>query len=390
MPPDEFAQQLDAGIDHVEGKVLVGLVGLVDTARAKHYGIHAELLQKRRFGAEGDVGAGVAGEFFRGSQQGALLFGEKRRRAREQRNEFGLDLKRAGDGGDPLADFLAQAFDFHAGHQADVELQLAMAANAVWIVAAVDCAEVERRMGNLEKPALVAAAQLVPEAHQLGDDGVHGIERVAAERWIRGMAAAAEQAHRFHHDSLVAADRPQAGGLADDRRARPGAAEFGEGAGALHRGFLVGGGEDDQRLLEFLIEQRPHGFDSDGEEALHVGYAEAVELVVALAQAQRIGVPQRLVAWHGVGVAGEDDAAGPAAPGRDQVELVVAGVGRRGHEFAGEAERLQLLGQEMHHRRIAHVDAGIGRADAGERDHLAQRRQQAGEVAGRFHCLGCV
>lgn len=47
-----------------------------------------------------------------------------------------------GDGGELLTDGVAQFFVAHAGQGAEVELQLAVAADAVGVVAAVDAAQV--------------------------------------------------------------------------------------------------------------------------------------------------------------------------------------------------------------------------------------------------------
>ena len=105
------------------------------------------------------------------------------------------------------------------------------------------------------------------------------------------MPALPKDVDALHHDAFVHADRLEPGRLADHCRAAQRSSSLGQRAGAGHRAFFITGGEDQQRLLERLIEQRQHGFDDQGEEALHVATAQTDPAAVDFCEFQRIGLP---------------------------------------------------------------------------------------------------
>src|SRR5690554_6261950 len=83
--------------------------------------------------------------------------------------------------------------------------------------------------------------------------------------------------------------------------------------------------------------------------------------------AERIDAPQLLVQRHCVRVAGQNQAAGAAAAGGDQVELAVARRCRCRRctldDFAAEAEVFVALGEIADDIGIAGVERRAGRAD---------------------------
>ncbi|MCY1303957.1 hypothetical protein D9M70_536890 [compost metagenome] len=152
------------------------------------------------------------------------------------------------------------------------------------------------------------------------------------------------------------ADRLQARGLADHRRATQRPSRLGQHAGAGHGAFLVAGGEDDQRLAERLVQQATHGFDGQREEALHVAAAQAVPAVAGLIELQRVGFPQGGVERHGVAVPGQHQAAGATAVGGQQIGLAL----RHLLDLAAKAEVAEPGGQQFDHRLVRLVPTGLG------------------------------
>ena len=74
----------------------------------------------------------------------------------------------------------------------------------------------------------------------------------------------------------MCAYRSHAGRFADDCGSGPRSTQFGEFAGTLHRGFLVGGGKDNERFTELRIEQRFDSLHQDREKPFHIGDTEAI------------------------------------------------------------------------------------------------------------------
>ena len=77
-------------------------------------------------------------------------------------------------------------------------------------------------------------------------------------------------------------------------------------------------------MLERLVEQRLHGFDDQGEEALHVATAQPDPAAIDFGEFQRIGLPQRIVVRHRVAVPGQHQSAGAAAETGEQIEFAGA------------------------------------------------------------------
>jgi hypothetical protein len=175
----------------------------------------------------------------------------------------------------------------------------------------MDAAEVHRRLRHAELRVAVLTLPQQAQATQFADGIVHGLQGAVAQARVRRMAALPEDVDALHHDALVHADRLEPGRLADHRRAPQRPPGLGQRTGAGHRAFFIAGGEDQQRLLERLIEQRLHRFDGQGEKALHVATAQADPAAVDFGQLQRVGLPQRAVIRHGVAVPGQHQAAGP-------------------------------------------------------------------------------
>ncbi len=83
---------------------------------------------------------------------------------------------------------------------------------------------------------------------------------------------------------LVCAHRLQRGWFADDGEIRPNGGGGGEITCAGHRRFFICGSQNVQRLGQFARVDVAHRIQNKGEEAFHVGGAQAVELVVVLGQ----------------------------------------------------------------------------------------------------------
>ena len=160
-----------------------------------------------------------------------------------------------------------------------------------------------------------------------------------------------------HEDALVHAHRLESGGFADHGVACLGASGGGQRLGAVHGRFLVGRGQDDQRLPQFAVGELGGGFHGQCQKALHVADAEAVPVAVAFAELERIAVPAVFIERYGVRVPGQHQAAGTAAAHRDQVEL--AGPVRHRHALAVEAQIVQPAGQQVDDRLVGHVERRV-------------------------------
>ena len=127
------------------------------------------------------------------------------------------------------------------------------------------------------------------------------------------MAAAPQNLDALHHHAFMHADRFEPGRLANHSHTAQRATRFGQCPGAGHGGFFVARGQNQQRLLERLIEQRPDGFDDQREKTLHVTAAQSDPAVIHFCQLERIGLPQGFIVRHRVAVACQHQPAGAAA-----------------------------------------------------------------------------
>ncbi|MNJ71736.1 hypothetical protein D3C77_683120 [compost metagenome] len=80
------------------------------------------------------------------------------------------------------------------------------------------------------------------------------------------------------------ADRLEPGRLADHCRPAQRTTGCGQGTSTRHGAFFIAGGENQQRLLEVIGQQRLHGLDNQGEEAFHVAAAKADPTAVDFSQ----------------------------------------------------------------------------------------------------------
>ncbi len=214
--------------------------------------------------------------------------------------------------------------------------------------------EVHRRLRHTELRIVEFTLPQQAQTAQLADGIVHRFECTVPQTRIRRMAALSEDIDALHHDALVHANRLEPGRLADHRRTAQRLAGLGQGAGTGHRTFFITGGENQQRLLERLIEQRLHGLDDQREKALHVATAQPDPAAVNFGELQRIGLPQRIVIRHGIAVPGQDQAAGAAAESGEQVEFAGADL----LDVATEAQITQPAGEQIDHRPVGLIQAG--------------------------------
>ncbi|MNN44923.1 hypothetical protein D3C81_1592330 [compost metagenome] len=157
------------------------------------------------------------------------------------------------------------------------------------------------------------------------------------------------------------ADRPQAGGLTDHRGTSERLAGLGQCPGARHGAFFVAGGEDQQGLLEIMRQQRQHGLDDQGKEALHVATAQANPTAIDLGEFQRVAGPQLLIVRHGVAMPRQHQAARATATAGQQVELARADL----LDVAGETQVAQPAGQQVDDQAVGLVQRGLGATDRG-------------------------
>ncbi|MNZ69887.1 hypothetical protein D3C78_882030 [compost metagenome] len=276
---------------------------------------------------------------------GGLL---ERRHLGEQRCIVDAHLMLFGQRRQFVANGGTQHFRVHARQRAQVEFQGTLAADAVGVVATMDTAEVHCRLRHAELRVAEFLLPLPAQVHQFAHHLVHGLQGAMAQARIGRVAAAPKDVDALHHHPLVQADRLEPGRLADHRRTAQGPPGLGQGAGAGHRAFFVTGGENQQRLLEVVSQQGLHGFDDQGEKALHVATAQAHPAPVDLGQLERIGLPKLGVVGHGVAVPGQHQPARAAAVACQQVELARADL----LDIAGKTQVPQPAGQQVDHRTV--------------------------------------
>ena len=158
--------------------------------------------------------------------------------------------------------------------------------------------------------------------------------------------------NRQHGNALVGMDGAQAGRFADNGGRGLRRSLRDEMASAVHGGFLVGGGDDSERLLESARRVARGRGQRDRKKSLHVAATEAVEPRAARRERERIDVPQRFVARHGVRVPGQYQAATAVAPEAGH-HVAFAGLPRQRHHFHLEPQLLQPTGQMMNNAKIA-------------------------------------
>lgn len=64
------------------------------------------------------------------------------------------------------------------------------------------------------------------------------------------------------------------------------------------------------------------GVENKGEEAFHIGRAETVELVIVFGEGERVARPAAIIERHGIGMPGEQQAAGAVSGAGQQVEFM--------------------------------------------------------------------
>ncbi|MNM96768.1 hypothetical protein D3C81_1092570 [compost metagenome] len=333
-------------------------MGAGDVAGAEHQGLAAKLLKIRRFGAKGYRFRRMSAEALGEPHQLGIRRLLERRHGGEQRLVVQRHFEALGDRQQALADHLPQDLRLHARQRPQVELQAALAADTVGVVAAVDAAEVERRLRHAELRIAVLHLPFSTQDEQFPNRGVHGLQGTTPQRWVRGVAAFPHYFDALHHHALVQADRPQVGRLADHRRAAQRPPRFGKGPRPGHGALLVAGGEDHQRLAQLMQRHALQSLDHQREEAFHVAGAEAEPAAVALVQTQRIAFPQRLVIRDRIRMTRQYQATRAGAQAGEQIELA------RGDflEFAAKAQVAKPAGQQFDHRPVGLVERCLGTA----------------------------
>ena len=222
----------------------------------------------------------------------------------------------------------------------------------------MDAAEVQGRRGHAELRIVVLALPLRTQSAQLDHHVLHGFQGAVPEARVGRVAALPKNIDALHHNALVQADGLEAGRLADHCRTAQRLSGLGQGAGPGHRAFFIAGGENQQRLLEPLPQQGLHGFDDQGEKALHVATAQAHPTAVDFGEFERVGLPQRGVERHGVAVPGQHQAAWAGAIAGKHIEFA-------GGDFlhvAGETEVAKPARQQFDHCAVGLIPMRLGAA----------------------------
>ena len=186
----------------------------------------------------------------------------------------------------------------------------------------MDSAQVEGWVRDRKRLEVIALFKQIAQLHNPADGVVHQLNRVDPARRIAGVAGLALNTDRVGHMAFVGADRLQGGGLADDGAVRAQLGGFGKIARAGHAGLFVGGGQNIQRFFQRGDVDIAQGVENKGEEAFHVSRAEAVELVIVFGEGERIPRPAAIIEWHGIGMPGEQQAAGAVSGAGQQVEFM--------------------------------------------------------------------
>jgi hypothetical protein len=246
---DQVSQQVDRRIDLRNRQEFVGLVRLLDRAGSDDDGFGLHRVEVGGLGAEGGAAASASSQL--GQVAGDLtgFVGIHRAPFAEGlRVEFEAAL---------CGHFCGEFFEIgpqrgirHTRQETNVDQQGAGAANPVRIVATVNVAEVHRRSRDAECGIIVLVLHPFAVLEQRGHELVHALERVVAQRRIAGVAGLADILDGHGQVALVLTHRQQAGGLADDAVASKPFAVIRDQPGAAHGGFLVGGGDQRERVFQ--------------------------------------------------------------------------------------------------------------------------------------------
>ena len=112
---DQPLQQIDGGLQAVQGEKLVRLVRLIDIPGPQNQCLHTELVEIWPLGGEGDSTGALPGQLFAGPDDRRISGGLEGRHAGKQRLIVDLYLVFGGDRQKPFADRRAQFVAVHAG-----------------------------------------------------------------------------------------------------------------------------------------------------------------------------------------------------------------------------------------------------------------------------------
>lgn len=380
---DESVENLAHGFDSRERQCFVGLVRDPNIAGTQYEGLHAERLQERAFGTEGDRFGSVPRQFFRGTYDRRLRRCFEGIEAVEQAAEFQFEILIGEQRPQTLVQFAADLFDLHARQSAQIEMQFALGAYPVRIVTTMDVSQVQCRDWHREMGVVMCLLQFAAVRNQIAEHAIHPFQGVTAQGRIAGMTGAAQYPDGLHENSLVHADRAQTGRFADYRIARPGMARRHQRPPAAHAAFFVGSREDYQWLCKVSVGVARRGLDGKREEALHIANAESVQIPVAFGQLEWVGCPPIRIEGHGIHMTGQHESAGPLAERPDDVEL--AGEAGEFLQFHRTTDVLQPFG-DLHGRcAVAHVEGGAYAADRRGGDQRPQHGEEIGNRSSAGH-----
>src|SRR5690606_20409244 len=329
---------------------LVGLVGLVDGARAADHGGYAHVLEQAGLGTEADHGSVVAGQFARDADGFGL--GHRLQAAHladDVGDEIGIGTYPAHARQQFLAgvavDSLKRVARVVAIDRAHLPVDLAMPGDDVARNAAGDATGLDGAPRRVERTAgWSTRLEFLGNLHQAGDEPHRVLDSVDAAVGHRAVSFQAGEHRMVLVAALVPLDDSHAGRLADDADRRSDAAArelFQHQRRTETTDFLVEAEGEVHRAHEIgLAELRRHG-QGAGDERLHVAGAAAVDIAVADAGPERVDGPRLALDRHHVGVAGQDEAAvGFGAERGEQVGLVAVCVVS---QFGAGAEALEDL-----------------------------------------------
>ncbi len=123
----------------------------------------------------------MSSEALCGFQQFAVFLSEESRYAVKQHGMFEFDTKWIDNSMYPLANISADFFQMHARHETHIELQIAVPANSVGIITAMNAAQIQSRVGDVKQTALISRLELLPIAHEIRNHGVHCLHSIIAQ-----------------------------------------------------------------------------------------------------------------------------------------------------------------------------------------------------------------
>ena len=184
--------------------------------------------------------------------------------------------------------------------------------------------------------------------------------RVDALRRQRGMALMAVHVTAHALLALVRGGDAHLGRLADDAALghdRQLLQPLKRAAHAEATDLFIIGEQQIDRCLELGLGEAFDPSEHDGNEALHVAGAAAIEQPVALGQFPGVGRPILPIDRHHVGMAGQADA-GAILRSDGGIEIGLLGRSVR-HQFAGDAEAIQVVAHEVDELEIRVPAGGI-------------------------------